>query len=90
MVQTRFALILYFCMVAHKAACHTLSKGFFEINEDMIQILLVLEVLFTQYSEVEDLFCGASSGSEPSLFFSNYFFSLGLKPIQDNFQHDFA
>ena len=55
-------------------------KGFFEINEDMVQILLVLEVLFTQDSEVEDLFCGASSGSEPSPFFSNYFFSLGFKP----------
>ena len=81
MVRTRFALILYFRMVAHKAACHTLS---------MVQILLVLEVLFTQDSEVEDLFCGASSGSEPSLFFSNYFFSLGVKPIQDNCQHDFA
>ena len=65
-------------------------KGFFEINEDMVQILLVLEVLFTQDSEFEDLFCGASSGSEPSLFFSNYFLSLGFKPIQDNFQHDFA
>ena len=62
-------------------------KGFFEINEDMVQILLVLEVLFTQDSEIED---GASSSSEPSLFFSNYFFSLGFKPIQDNFQHDLA
>ena len=50
----------------------------------------MLEVLFTQDSKVEDLFCGASSGSEPSLFFSNYFFSLGFKPIQDDFQHDFA
>ena len=38
-------------------------KGFFEINEDMVQILLMLEVLFTQDSKVEDLFCGASSGS---------------------------
>ena len=56
-------------------------KGFFEIDEDMVQILLVLEVLFTQDSEVEDLFCGASSSSEPSLFFSNYFFSLGFKPM---------
>ena len=65
-------------------------KGFFEINEDMVQILLVLEVLFTQNSEIEDLFCDASSGSEPSLLFSNYFFSLGSKPVQDNFQHDFA
>ena len=28
MVRTRFALILYFRMVAHKAECHTLSKAF--------------------------------------------------------------
>ena len=46
MVRTRFALILYFRMVAHKAACLTLSKVFFEINEDMIRILLMLEVLY--------------------------------------------
>ena len=50
----------------------------------------MLEVLFTQDSKVEDLFCGASSGSEPSLFFSNYFFSFGFKPIQDDFQQDFT
>ena len=65
-------------------------KGFLEINEDMVQILLMLEVLFTQDSKVKDLFCGASSGSDPSLFFSNYFFSLDFKPIQDDFQHDCA
>ena len=65
-------------------------KGFFEINEDTVQILLMLEELLTQDSKVKDLFCGASSGSEPSLFFSNYFFSLGFQPIQDDFQHDFA
>ena len=28
MVRTRFALILYLCMVAHKAAYHTLAKAF--------------------------------------------------------------
>ena len=50
-------------------------KGFFEIDEDMVQILLVLEVLFTQDSEVEDLFCGASSRSEPSQYF------LGKKDV---------
>ena len=64
--------------------------GFFETNEDMVQILLMLEVLFTQDSKVENLFCGASSSSEPRLFFSNYFYSLGFKPIQNDFQHDFA
>ena len=39
---------------------------------------------------VEYLFRGASSGSEPSLFFSNCLFSLEFKPIQDGFQHDFV
>ena len=53
-------------------------KGFFEISEDMVQILQLLEVLFTQDSKVEDLFCGASSGSETSLFFSNLFLQLGV------------
>ena len=65
-------------------------KRIFEINEDLVQIQLMLEVLFKQDSKAEDLFCDASSGSEPSLFFSNYFFSLGFKPISDAFQHDFA
>ena len=63
-------------------------EGFFEINENMVQILLMLEVLFTQDSKVEDLFCGALSGSESSLYFNNYLFSLGFKPFQDDFQHD--
>ena len=65
-------------------------KGFFEINEDMVQILLMLEVFFTQDSKVKDLFCGASFGSAPRMFFSKYFFTLGFKPIQDDFQHDFS
>ena len=56
----------------------------------MVQILLTLEVLFTQDSKVQDLFCSAPSGSEPSRFFSNYLFSLGFKSIQDDFQHDLA
>ena len=47
----------------------------------MVQILLMLEAIFTQDSKVEDMFCGASSGSEPILFLSNYFFSLGFKCI---------
>ena len=62
MVQPRLALILYFCMVVHKAACYTLSKAFLEV-----QVLQMLEVIFTQDSKVEDLFCGAPFGSEPSL-----------------------
>ena len=90
MSRTRFALILYFCMEAHKAAGNTLSKVVFLINEYMVHILLMLEVLFIQGSKLEELIFGASSGSETSLFFSNHFFSLGLKPIQNDFQHDFV
>ena len=71
--------------MAHKAACHTLLKAFFEISEDMVQILLMMEVLFTQDSKVEDLYCGASSGSEPSLFFSSYLFSFGLSLFKTTF-----
>ena len=58
-------------------------KGNFEINEDMVKMLLMFGVLFRQDSEAKELVCGASSGSEPSLFFSNYSFSFGFK-------HDFA
>ena len=56
----------------------------------MVKIVLMLMVLSKQDSKVEDLFCGASYGSDSSLFFSNYFFSLEFKPIQDDFQYDFA
>ena len=50
----------------------------------------MLKVLFTQDSEVEDLFCGASKCSELSLFFSNNLFSLEFEPVQDDSQHDFT
>ena len=56
----------------------------------MVQILLMLEVFFTQDSKVKDLFCGTFSGSLLYLFCSNYLFGLGFKPIQDDFQHDFT
>ena len=57
-------------------------KGFCEISEDMVQILLMLKALLTQDSKVEDLFCGAPSSSEPNMFFSNYLSSLGFTAIQ--------
>ena len=60
----------------------------FLISVDMVQILLMLRILFIQDFKVENLFCGAPSGSEPSLLISNYHIGLGFKPIQDDFQHD--
>ena len=56
----------------------------------MVQILLVSEVLFTQDSKVEDLFCGAPFCSEPSLFFNYYLFGMGFRSVPDAIQHDFA
>ena len=55
----------------------------------MVQTRFALEILYIQDFKVEELFCVAPPGSEPSLFFSNYLFGLGFKPIQDDFQHDF-
>ena len=45
MVRTRFALILYFHMVAHKAACHTLSKASADSADVIIIIILLLVVV---------------------------------------------
>ena len=68
--------------------CPMLFFFFFQFYEDIIQILLMLKVLFTQDFEVEDLFCGASAGIYPSLFFGDSL-QLGLWAIQDDFQDDF-
>ena len=62
----------------------------FEINEDKVQIPLMFKIFFTQESEVKNLYCGASPGSEPSLFISENLVSLGFEPIQDDFQHGFT
>ena len=54
--RIRFVLMLYFFMVAHKAACQTLSKtllksmNLVEVYENMVEVLLVLEIFFTKDS----------------------------------------
>ena len=47
MTWIRLVLMLYFFMVAHKAACQTLSKAFL-VYEDMVEVLLVLEIFLTE------------------------------------------
>ena len=47
--------------------------------------MLEIPLLFRQDFDVEDLFCGAPSGSEPSLFFSNYLTGLRFKPFKMTF-----
>ena len=48
MTRIRLALMLYFIMVANKAACQTNPvEGFLEVYEDMVEDLLVLEIFLT-------------------------------------------
>ena len=54
----------------------------------MVQILLLLEVLFTQ-NNLRSKICPLVL-PEPSLFFSRYLSDMGFKPVQDDFQHNFA
>ena len=76
--------MLYFFMVAHKAACQTLSKAFFEVSEDMVEVLLVLvlEIFLTENAYFEDLLCDAPICSDASLFFSDDLLRLWLQSVQ--------
>ena len=76
-------------LVALSWSCSEVRTRFASMKS-WYRFVLMLDVLFTQDSKVKDLFYGVSSGSGPSLFFSNYLFCLGFQPIQDDFQPDLA
>ena len=48
MTRIRLALMLYFFMVAHRAACQTLSKALLKSYQDVVEDLLVQEIFFTE------------------------------------------
>ena len=57
----------------------TPHKGFSEISEDMVQILVMLEVVFAKDSKIENLLCGIPSTACSS--------AISFKPVdQDDFQ----
>ena len=60
-------------------------NGFLEIYEDMVQILLMLKILFNQYSKVENMFCGTSSDSEPSCCSAFISAALGFSQFKMTF-----
>ena len=65
-------------------------KGFLEVFEDMVEVLLVLEIFLTDDLSVEDLLCGTPSCSEACLFFGNDLLRLWLQSVKYDLQHDFA
>ena len=75
------ALLFYFLMVTHRAACQHPVKCLLEVYEDMVQVLLVLQISLTQDLKVKDLFRDAPSCSEPSLFLCEDLFCLALKSV---------
>ena len=65
-------------------------KGLVEVYEDMVKVLLVLKIFFTEDPEVEDLLCCAPSCSETCLFFSDDLPRLWLQSGHIDLQHYFA
>ena len=64
-------------------------EGLLEVYEDMVEVLLVLEIFFTENALVEDLLCGIPSCSEACLFFG-VDLRLWHQYVQYDLQHDFA
>ena len=66
------------------------AKGFLEVYEDMIEILLMLQVFLAEDPETEYLFCGAPSPSETCLLFCTDLFCLWLESVQEDLQHNLS
>ena len=61
-----------------------------EVYEDMVEVLLVLEIFFTEHSEVEDQLCGAPTCYEAYLLSSDDLLRLWLQSVHNGLQHDFC
>ena len=72
MVRTRFALILYFRMVAHKAACHTLSKAFLKSMKTWYRFYF----LACLYESTESYCCHFDVGIGVAAHFKVYILSI--------------
>ena len=64
-------------------------KCLLEVNEDMVEIFLVLQVLFSEDSKVENFFCSTVSCLKAGLFFSDDVLCLWLESVKDDLQHDY-
>ena len=66
------------------------TEDLLQAYENMVVVLLVLEIFFTEDSYVENLLCGAPSCSETCPFFSNDLLCLWLQSAQYDLQQCFA
>ena len=91
MVQTRFALILFLCMVAHKAACHapTLSKAFLK-SLDMVQICYCWRYFSHRILRLKICSVVLLPTLNPACSSAIITLAWGFKSVQDEFQHSFA
>ena len=64
-------------------------KCLLEVNKDIVEIFLVLQVLFTEDSKVENFNCSTMSCSKAGLFFSDDVLCLWLECVKDDLQHDY-
>ena len=55
-----------------------------EVHEDMVKVLLVLQIYFTEYSKIENLLSCAPSCSEACPFFFDDPLSLWLQYVQED------
>ena len=89
MTWIRLVLMLYVFMVAHKAACQTLSKAFLKSMKTCRGLAGAGDI-----SHIEcvgwRLLCGAPSCSEACLFFGDDLLRLWLQSVQYDLQHDIA
>ena len=60
-------------------------KCLLEVNEDMVEILLILQVLFAENSEVENLLCGTASFSKAACSSVIMFSACGLSLLRITF-----
>ena len=81
--------MLHFFMLLTKPRAKPCRRPF-EVYEDMVEILPVLEIFLTENSWAKDLLCGVPSCSEACLFFNDDLFRLWLQSVQYYLQHDFA
>ena len=89
-MRTRFALILYYRMVAHKAACHTLSKAFLKSMKTWYRFCWCWRYFSHRILRLKICSVVLLPALNPACSSAIISSAWGLSLLQDNFQHDFA